>query len=119
MTWTGSAYDAAGKRNSSKTHARRAHGCDFCDQTSRGNGGKVAHARKHVRSGEAVELVKWYSMQTNPSRVFLAVGEVERIARFQREGYTLRSGDPFPSGPASQLERGINAPSRDHENGSK
>ena len=30
-----------------------------------------------------------------------------------------RSDDPSPSGPASQLERGINAPSRDHENGSE
>ena len=29
-------------------------------------------------------------------------------------GKTLRSGDPSPSGPASQLERGINAPTRDH-----
>lgn len=28
-------------------------------------------------------------------------------------------GDPSPSGPASQLERGINAPSRDHTNGSE
>lgn len=27
------------------------------------------------------------------------------------------SADPSPSGPASQLERGINAPSRDHMNG--
>ena len=32
-------------------------------------------------------------------------------------GVCPESGDPSPSGPASQLERGINAPSRDHVNG--
>ena len=31
---------------------------------------------------------------------------------------TLESDDLSPSGPASQLERGINAPSRDHADGS-
>ena len=43
-----------------------------------------------------------------------------RIARaidHQANAQMPGSGDPSPSGPASQLERGINAPSRDHTNG--
>jgi hypothetical protein len=42
------------------THAQHGHECSFCGQVSFGNGGKVAHARSHVRRGEAVELVKNY-----------------------------------------------------------
>lgn len=55
------AYTSNGKRLSSMTHARRGHECQFCGQVSFGNGGKVAHARSHVRRGEAVELVKNYA----------------------------------------------------------
>jgi hypothetical protein len=82
-----SAYDAAGKRNSSKTHARRGHACEFCEHTSFGNGGKVAHARKHVRSGEAVELVKWYATEAAPGRVFLAAADETRISEWHARGY--------------------------------
>lgn len=89
MGWTGSAYDAAGKRNSSKTHARRPHPCDFCDAISHGNGGRVAHARRHVRAGEAVEFVKWYSMSVSPSRAFLPPDAYERIDWFLQQGYEL------------------------------
>ena len=81
------AYDAAGKRNSSKTHARRRHhDCDFCEYEPAGNGGRVAHARSHVRSGEAVELVKWYSHTASPSRVFLPAGD-DRIDEWIGRGY--------------------------------
>lgn len=41
------------------------------------------------------------------------------LSAYLRSFTDPRSGDPSQSGPASQLERGINAPSRDHENGSK
>lgn len=67
-----SAYDAAGKRNSSKTHARRGHPCSLCDEIPFGNGGWVSHGRKHVRRGEAVELVKYYGYGLSSSRMFLA-----------------------------------------------
>lgn len=91
-----SAYDGAGKRNSSKTHARRSHACDFCEHLPHGNGGRVAHARTHVRAGEAVELVKWYPTASSPSRIFLPVEDTERIARFQAQGYTLQPGSVVP-----------------------
>jgi hypothetical protein len=84
--WTGKAYDAAGKRNSAKVHAKRVHLCDFCDEMPHGNGGNVAHARKHVRAGEAVEMVKWYSELTSPGRVFVAP-DSEQEARFRSMGY--------------------------------
>lgn len=87
MGWTGSAYDAAGKRNSSNTHARRPHPCEFCDSISHGNDGRVAHARRHVRADETVELVKWYSMSVSPSRIFLPADASERIDRFLQQGY--------------------------------
>jgi hypothetical protein len=90
--WTGAAYDAAGKRNSSKVHARRSHSCEFCDETPRGNGGAVAHGRKHVRAGEAVEMVKWYSELTSPSRVFVPPGS-EQEARFRAMGFTQERSD--------------------------
>lgn len=67
------AYTADGKRQSSMTHATRGHECQFCGRVSFGNGGKVAHARSHVRRNEAVELVKQYA--TYPpmaTRLFVA-----------------------------------------------
>ena len=82
-----SQYTAGGKRRSSQTHARRGHPCQFCDAVSYGNGGKVAHARKHVRNGEAVELEKWHPLVSSASRVFLPSGDTERIARFVADGY--------------------------------
>jgi len=80
-------HDAAGKRLSAKTHATRGHACELCGEIPHGNGGRVAHARRHVRAGEAVELVKWYSTMASPSRIFLLAGDDERIARFEAEGY--------------------------------
>ena len=53
------------------------------------------------------------------------VGRFERtlakaaLKRLRDAGMTLSSGDPSPSGPASQLDRGINTPSRDHTDGSE
>ena len=82
-----SAYDAAGKRNSSKTHARHGHKCDFCERIVHGNGGWVAHNRTHVRAGEAVELVKWYSHTASPSRVFLPAGDPLRIEAWTANGF--------------------------------
>ena len=82
-----SAYTADGKRRSSQTHARRNYLCDVCGVYSSGNGGTVAHARSHVRSGEVVELVKWHSMLPSPTRVFLPVDEVDRIAAFAADGF--------------------------------
>jgi hypothetical protein len=82
-----SAYDAAGKRNSSKTHARRGHPCEFCESVSFGNGGRVTHARKHVQSGEAVELVKWYATESAPGRVFLPASDEARISEWFARGY--------------------------------
>jgi hypothetical protein len=83
------AYDAAGKRISSKVHARRGHSCSFCDKVSFGNGGQVAHARTHVRSGEAVELVKDLFYPFPPSRIFLPAGNDDQIARFVDDGYAI------------------------------
>lgn len=82
-----SRYTAGGKRRSSQTHARRGHQCQFCDAVSYGNGGKVAHARKHVRNGEAIELEKWHPLVSRASRVFLPVDDAGRIARFIADGY--------------------------------
>jgi hypothetical protein len=69
-----SAYTADGRRKSSMTHASRGHTCPLCGHVAFGNGGKVAHARGHVRRGEAIEMVKEYP--TYPpmplGRVFLA-----------------------------------------------
>jgi len=90
-----SAYDAGGKRRSSKTHARQGHDCDFCDERSFGNGGKVAHGRKHVRAGEAVEMVKWYSELTSPGRVFVAP-DSEQEARFRAMGFVRERSDVRP-----------------------
>ena len=83
------AYDGAGKRISSKTHARRGHQCPFCARTVFGNGGQVSHARSHVTRGEAVEMLKEYA--TYPpitSRLFLASDD-PRIHQMLSEGYTL------------------------------
>jgi hypothetical protein len=81
-----SAYTAGGKRRSSQTHARIGHDCDFCGGRVFGNGGAVAHGRKHVRAGEAVELVKWHSTMASPSRVFVAP-DSEEHRRFLEMGF--------------------------------
>lgn len=83
------AYATGGKRRSSQTHARRGHQCQFCEAVSFGNGGQVAHARKHVRAGEAVELVKHWPSIPSPSRLFLPSGDTERIERFIADGYAV------------------------------
>ena len=82
-----SGYTADGRRKSSMTHARRGHTCPFCGAVSYGNGGQVAHARSHVRKGEAVELIRWYPDKPSPGRVFLAADDTERINRFRDWGY--------------------------------
>ena len=71
-----SRYTADGKRKSSMTHARRGHTCDLCGAVSYGNGGRVSHARSHVRRGEAVELIRWYPDNPSPGRVFVAITDV-------------------------------------------
>lgn len=77
----------SGKRISSMTHARRGHPCSFCDEVPYGNGGQVAHGRKHVRRGEAVEIVKHYGTYPPTSnRMFLSVDD-ERVERYLSEGY--------------------------------
>lgn len=63
-------HTADGRRRSSMTHASRRYSCQFCDRTVYGNGGKVAHARAHVRAGQAVEWVKQYP-DGSTGRVFL------------------------------------------------
>ena len=68
------------------THAKRGHDCTICGKTSFGNGGKVAHARGHVRRGEAVELVKFYGYDISPSRIFLAPAD-EDVERLIAKGY--------------------------------
>lgn len=55
-----SRYRADGKRLSSMVHATRGHDCSICAERVFGNGGYVSHSRKHVRRGEAVELIKHY-----------------------------------------------------------
>lgn len=74
------------------THARRGHLCDLCGETVFGNGGAVSHGRKHVRRGEAVELVKDYS-STALNRVFLAVENAAQIEKFEGMGYLRASQD--------------------------
>ncbi len=91
-----SRYDAAGKRTSSKVHARRGHPCSFCEKVAFGNGGHVAHARTHLRSGEAVELVKDMPYPFSPSRIFLPSGHHDQIASFLGKGYAFV---PAQSGP--------------------
>lgn len=82
-------YDSAGKRNSSKVHSRRSHPCSFCEKAPFGNGGRVAHARTHVLSGEAVELVKDLFYPFPPSRIFLPAGNTDQIASFIADGYAI------------------------------
>jgi len=67
------------------THAQHGHECKFCDRVSFGNGGAVAHARSHVRRGEAVELVKHYA--TDPpmsSRLFFIPGDAAIQTQIER-----------------------------------
>jgi hypothetical protein len=75
------------------THARRGHDCPLCGKRVFGNGGKVAHARGHVRKGELVELVKWYSTLPSPSRLFIDPADTERIARNVELGFELLRSD--------------------------
>ena len=70
-------YTADGRRRSSMTHATRGHPCEFCDFVPFGNGGVVSHGRRHVRRGEAVEVVKFYPDQGD-SRFFVAPDAVPR-----------------------------------------
>ena len=68
---------------------------------------EMGHCR---RCGQVSHDARPTHFDAEQMRVFrLAAEHNKRVAE---------SGDPSPSGPASQLERGINAPSRDHENGS-
>lgn len=81
-------HTSDGKRRSSQTHARRGHPCQFCDYIAYGNGGKVSHARAHVRRGEAVELVKEYvTWPPMTSRSFLPATDFDLIAEFESRGY--------------------------------
>lgn len=81
-------YTSDGRRISSMTHARRGHECEFCSKLVYGNGGKVSHARSHVRRGEVVELVKHFPTYPPMSnRVFVDAKDSERIARYERDGY--------------------------------
>jgi len=82
-------YDSSGKNRSAMVHASRGHQCSFCDKVSFGNGGQVSHGRKHVRAGEAVELVKHYGgYPPMTSRFFVAVDDTERIAKWESEGFS-------------------------------
>lgn len=82
-----SRYTANGKRLSSMTHARRGHHCDFCDYVAFGNGGQVSHARKHVREGKAVELLKEFATYPPMStRRFLAIQD-PRIPTMLADGF--------------------------------
>lgn len=83
------AYTSDGKRRSSQTHARRGHQCEFCEQVSFGNGGNVAHARTHVRSGEAIELVRETLYAVSASRYFMPAGDPELLASFLDRGYAV------------------------------
>lgn len=99
------AYTSDGKRRSSQTHARRSHKCGFCEAVSYGNGGKVAHARRHVREGIAVELEKHWPYPMSPSRLFLPVGDAERIARFVEDGYLIVRPQPTGQGVEAEVTR--------------
>ena len=69
------------------THATRGHTCELCGQTVFGNGGQVSHGRKHVRLGEAVELLKEYPTYPPTSmRVFLAPAD-PRVAEMRARGF--------------------------------
>jgi hypothetical protein len=81
------AHTSNGKRLSSMTHAKRWHECQFCGRVSFGNGGKVAHARSHVRKDEAVELVKyWATYPPMTSRLFLSPNDPD-VSRLLKEGF--------------------------------
>lgn len=81
------AYTVNGKRISSMTHAKKGHTCDLCGFVAFGNGGKVSHGRRHVRHGQAVELVKDYGAPGGTMRVFLAPNDPKVTAYLDR-GFT-------------------------------
>lgn len=39
----------ANRRDMAKVHARRRHTCPLCGKVVRGNGGRAAHRRMHIR----------------------------------------------------------------------
>lgn len=83
------AYTSDGKRRSAMTHSTRSHRCSLCQYEVFGNGGEAAHGRRHVRRGEAVELLKEFA--TYPpmrSRLFLAPGNPD-IERLLSEGFSV------------------------------
>jgi len=71
------------------THAKRGRQCEFCDKIAYGNGGKVAHARSHVRRSEAVELEKWFGGISGMGRVFIAAHDEQEIAKWIERGYEV------------------------------
>lgn len=73
------------------THAGRGHKCSICGKVSMGNGGKVSHGRKHVRAGEAVELVRYYP-DTSPTRVWVPADDAEAIAEWRKRGLVEEGG---------------------------
>lgn len=80
-------YNNAGKNVSAAVHASRGHQCSFCEKVSFGNGGQVAHARSHVRKGEAVELLKEYPVwPPMSSRLFLAPDD-EKVQEYLDKGF--------------------------------
>lgn len=77
------------RRRAARVHAGRSEECGFCGRRVFGNGGKVAHARSHVRRGEAVELVRFFDLVTGTGRIFLRTDDAERIERFIASGYSI------------------------------
>jgi hypothetical protein len=83
-------YTSDGRRLSSMTHAKRGHPCEFCADVPHGNGGQVSHGRRHVRAGQAIELVKDFpTYPPTSSRLFVDATDTERIERYRGNGYEL------------------------------
>lgn len=60
------------------------------------------------------EGIRPWLESTARGRVCKQCAQIQEAALFA-EGDWFGSGDPSPSGPASQLERGIDAPTQDHD----